>query len=90
MSFNNHLKSEGIYVVNPHTQKKNTAKPNQVLSVEGLKKALRYVDQIVCPSMFLFIFSWLLKIFFGCIVVFFVKLGCIVAIFMQTANQFSS
>lgn len=43
MSFNNHLKSEGIYVVNPQAQKRNITKPNQVLSVEGLKKALRYV-----------------------------------------------
>lgn len=46
MSFNNHLKSEGIYVVNPHAQKKNIAKPNQVLSVEGLKKALSNAGKV--------------------------------------------
>ncbi|KAK1394869.1 zf-primase domain-containing protein [Heracleum sosnowskyi] len=46
MSVNNHLKSEGIYVVNPHAQKRNVAKPNQVLSVEGLKKALSNAGKV--------------------------------------------
>lgn len=69
MSLNNHHKSEGIYVVDPHAQKKNLAKPNQVLSVEGLKKALRYVDYIICTSLHHLIFSRLFKIYFGCIVV---------------------
>ena len=69
MSFNKHLKSEGIYVVDPHAQKRNIAKPNQVLSVEGLKKALRYVDQITCTPLIFFVLSWPFKIFFGCIVV---------------------
>lgn len=69
MSFNSNLKSEGIYVVNPQAQKRNIAKPNQVLSVEGLKKALRYVDQLICTSLLLFIFGWLFKILFVCIVV---------------------
>lgn len=49
MSFRDHLKSEGIYVVDPHSHKKNIAKPKQpkqVLSVEGLKKALRFVTDV--------------------------------------------
>ncbi|WOH03836.1 hypothetical protein DCAR_0623236 [Daucus carota subsp. sativus] len=46
MSLNNHHKSEGIYVVDPHAQKKNLAKPNQVLSVEGLKKALSNAGRV--------------------------------------------
>lgn len=50
MSFRDHLKSEGIYMVDPQTHKKNIAKPmqpKQVLSVEGLKKALRFVTDIL-------------------------------------------
>ena len=46
-------KSEGIYMVDPLANKTNVKKPNQpvkLLSVEGLKKALRFLS---CSSFFL-------------------------------------
>ncbi|PKI52857.1 hypothetical protein CRG98_026688 [Punica granatum] len=46
-AYRDHLKSEGIYLVNPLVDRSNTNKgkqPAKVLSVEGLKKALRWED----------------------------------------------
>ena len=58
--FASKLRSEGIYMVNPSSERPNPRKPSQpvkVMSIDGLKRALRYVKHYLICSICLVYWS---------------------------------